>query len=262
MTQRDKDMVEEALHALFGEDDEDDTPSVAMPRERPRLLMAVDSSTSMHGLRDVTVMAVDSFNATLASQVPHCRATLVLFDTAVGAPLYNDVALPTVRSIEKEYNPYGGTALYDAIVSLIREAERSYPNDSVVLAFQTDGEDMNSTNSVHDATQAIRKAKERGWQVVFIGAAYGEHNQDNLAKIAHRMGIDPALLLTYNPASSKETFEGMAENIASWMEGKGDAGFTEAQRRLAGEIRKHTKSLTHETKRLTDGRDRRLLTQG
>lgn len=260
MSTTDKNLAEEALTALFGDDGDEEAP-VQVPRERPRLLMMVDASSSMQWLRGVTVMAVDAFNATLAHEVPHCKATLGVFSDTVDPPWYNDVPLPTVRSIDESYHPYGGTALYDAIVSTVKLAEKNYPDDSVVLAFQTDGEDMNSRSTINDATGAIRRARARGWQVVFIGASDNVTGQATLGMIGSHMGVDPNLVLTYNPSSSSKAFEGMAENIATWMKGYADAGFTDAQRRLAGEIRKHTRTLGHETKKLTDqsSQNRRLL---
>ena len=61
--------------------------------------------------------------------------------------------------------PDNGTALYDAIIKVVNE----YGSD-VNFQILTDGEDINSEHSNHDAIAALQKAKAKGWLVGFLAA--------------------------------------------------------------------------------------------
>src|ERR1700682_2207168 len=153
-----------------------------MPK-RLSCALVIDESGSMSGLRQATI---DGANAWLAAQRkdgPEDLLTLVTFDAPQDPTkprvrtLYDGVPLKEVVDLtHANYNPDGGTPLFDALGATISrvEADPRAADRSVVVVVMTDGLENASVEYTHEAIAAKIEQKERdGWTIMYLGA-----NQD------------------------------------------------------------------------------------
>jgi hypothetical protein len=77
----------------------------------------------------------------------------------------------------KDAQPDGGTPLYDA-VGLITSLMQQASDERAVLIVETDGEENMSVELTREgAKAALDRVRERGWQVVFLGADFDAFGQ-------------------------------------------------------------------------------------
>ncbi len=165
--------------------------------------LVLDESGSMSALRQATI---DGANAWLADQRrdgPEDLLTLVMFDNPPDATKpkvrvkVDGVALRDVRDLRLEdYNPDGGTPLFDAIGTTISriEADPRSADRSVVLLVMTDGQENASEEYDRAAIAAKIEQKERdGWTIMYLGA-----NQD-AKQFAEQACLDANFAVTYSP---------------------------------------------------------------
>jgi uncharacterized protein YegL len=163
--------------------------------------LVLDESGSMTPLRQATI---DGANAWLADQRrdgPEDMLTLVMFDNPPDATRpkvrvkVDGVALRDVRALSLEdYNPGGGTPLFDAIGTTISriEADPRSADRSVVLVVMTDGQENASEEYDRAAIAAKIEQKERdGWTIMYLGA-----NQD-AKQFADATCLDANFAVTY-----------------------------------------------------------------
>ncbi len=168
--------------------------------------LVLDESGSMSGLRQSTL---DGANAWLADQRkdgPEDLFTLVTFDAPQDPhkprvrALYAGVPLKEVADLTlADYNPDGGTPLFDAVGSTISriEADPRAADRSVVVVVMTDGLENASVEYTHDSIAAKIEQKERdGWTLMYLGA-----NQD-AKRVATTLRFDANLAVTYAPTAS------------------------------------------------------------
>lgn len=86
----------------------------------------------------------------------------------------------------------GSTALHDGITSTLRTALEAHAEERVTVAIVTDGfENASVSSGIEDVRSEIRRAHDRNWRVVFLGA-----NQDAIVT-ARAFGIAAARAMTY-----------------------------------------------------------------
>jgi hypothetical protein len=128
--------------------------------------------------------------------------------------------------------PRGNTALYDAmgrVLSLI--LSRFTREDKVVFVTVTDGGE-NASKEFRDASSVkalMKKATERGWECMFIGA-----NQDSIF-VAQQVGIAPTHSMNYaaNAVGTRSMYNTVSQNLASYSAGAtATMGFTDEDRKL------------------------------
>lgn len=150
------------------------------------ITVVLDRSGSMESMRQG---AIDGYNSFIAEQkkLPYGAVlTLVQFDheyeVVFSARDIREVPPLTVDT----YAPRGGTALRDAMVRAVAEAEKRLNGYQVpvigenrtereerqmIFVVITDGEDTSSKEvSPTAVADAMKGAKSRGWEVVLIGA--------------------------------------------------------------------------------------------
>ncbi len=145
----------------------------------------LDRSGSMQDMRDAVVDGFNTFVDEQRAVAAPAVLTLAQFDSEDPYEVLLDaVALGQLRRFDgHRYQPRGMTPLYDAIGSLIdqadariatRRAAGKRPEDQVVVVF-TDGAENDSRTWTRGAIFArIEACKTKGWTVVFLGA-----NQDS-----------------------------------------------------------------------------------
>ena len=137
----------------------------------------LDKSGSMGSLQGPTIEGVNAFIAGQRQGQGRALMSLTLFDTSFDVRFVGlDIReVPALGSRENRYQPQGGTALYDAVVTTIRGAEAWLANHpdfagDVVTVIQTDGEENSSTiASLDDVNALITEKTALGWEFIFQG---------------------------------------------------------------------------------------------
>jgi hypothetical protein len=174
---------------------------------------ALDKSGSMGSRVGLWSAALSGTNEFVQSQDPAINTTLpstktlfgmVLFDTVVQwrtsapAPTYSFVEINEfVPLTEAHFRPYGMTALYDSIMTLINGVDayiKDHPEQhiSVIIVIQTDGEENSSKTTQEALRLTITDRTTSGWKFTFLGA-----DQD-ACFAATRIGIDRISSLCYS----------------------------------------------------------------
>ena len=148
-------------------------PLANLSAQNPFLIAAfIDESGSMHAHKDEVL---DSLNRFIAEQrkvkTPTVLHLSMFCDTV--RHVYRAQPLDLVVPLRPDqYNPDGGTALFDAVGAGLDALVTEYPGQRRGLVFvHTDGQEQDS--HVYDAAKlgrSIAIAKQNGWDFVFVGA--------------------------------------------------------------------------------------------
>lgn len=172
-------------------------------------LMIVDESGSMSIIHQ---QAFSGMNETLQTvramqkQFPDTdqRVTLVTFDTGHTKWHYDNTAATETKELEwKDYQPGGGTPLYDAIGAAVSKVNAQIEKDyKVLVTIITDGEENSSREwTLKMIRNLIEKLKKEGWTFTLIGT-------DNLdvESMAQTMAIDEHLKFTEDAVGTTQMF--------------------------------------------------------
>lgn len=162
------------------------------------IIFVIDKSGSMGHLVNDTI---GGFNSFVESQKDDTKTTLttVLFDTTWKV-LHDGIDVYEVEPMTtKEYIPYGGTAMLDAIGETINRVQDRYDElgekkpDNVLFVITTDGEENSSCkfNKAQIEKMIKHQTKGHGWEFIFLGA-----NMDAV-KEANTLGINANRAVNY-----------------------------------------------------------------
>lgn len=132
------------------------------------------------------------------------RISLLTFDSGHKTFKYDNVKAESVHRLSsKDYNPCGGTPLYDAIGTAISKLNaQTTEHDNVLVTIITDGEENCSQEyNLKMVKTLIDKMKKQGWTFTLIGT-------DNLdvEGMAGKMCIDNHLAFTQDDRGTREMF--------------------------------------------------------
>lgn len=132
------------------------------------------------------------------------RISLLTFDSGHKTFKYDNVKAESVHRLSsKDYNPCGGTPLYDAIGTAISMLNaQTTERDNVLVTIITDGEENCSQEyNLKMVKTLIDKMKKQGWTFTLIGT-------DNLdvEGMAGKMCIDNHLAFTQDDRGTREMF--------------------------------------------------------
>ena len=132
------------------------------------------------------------------------RISLLTFDSRHKTFKYDNVKAESVHRLgSKDYNPCGGTPLYDAIGTAISKLNaQTTERDNVLVTIITDGEENCSQEyNLKMVKTLIDKMKKQGWTFTLIGT-------DNLdvEGMAGKMCIDNHLAFTQDDRGTREMF--------------------------------------------------------
>ena len=132
------------------------------------------------------------------------RISLLTFDSGHKTFKYDNVKADNVNTLSaRDYNPRGGTPLYDAIgISIAKLNAQTSEKDNVLVTIITDGEENCSEEyNLHMVKTLISKMKKQGWTFTLIGT-------DNLdvEGMAGSMNIDNHLAFTQDDRGTQEMF--------------------------------------------------------
>lgn len=172
-------------------------------------LLVVDESGSMSIIEHQALVGINETLTTIQKmQQTHKeleqRVTLITFDSTHKKLFYDNVAANKANPLKpRDYNPCGGTPLYDAIgMGIAKINAQTTADDSVLVTIITDGEENCSDEySLRMIKNLIEKLKKQNWTFTFIGT-------DNLdvESIACGMGIDNHLQFTEDEEGTREMF--------------------------------------------------------
>ena len=132
------------------------------------------------------------------------RISLLTFDSGHKTFKYDNVKADNVNTLSaRDYNPRGGTPLYDAIgISIAKLNAQTSETDKVLVTIITDGEENCSEEyNLHMVKTLISKMKKQGWTFTLIGT-------DNLdvEGMAGSMNIDNHLAFTQDEEGTRMMF--------------------------------------------------------
>ena len=164
------------------------------------LAVLLDRSGSMQSIKADTEGGVAAYLEEQRKLPRHTQVTFAQFDTEYET-VYSNVPIAEVPP--PVLAPRGGTALYDAVGTLVTEVgaelaarpESERPG-SVIVVVLTDGHENSSREWTHDAVRSLITQQQEvyNWDFLFLGA-----NMDAV-EIGSRMGFAPTQSITYAAA--------------------------------------------------------------
>jgi hypothetical protein len=150
---------------------------------------------------------------------------------------YEAVPVKEVPDLTAEmFQPRGGTPLIDAAFTTIRAVEASIAGRTdvkVVLAIQTDGQEMHSReNTWEDLRSLVAEKEAAGWEILFMGAGIDAYNE------ASKMGVSRDKTLSYgnDMAQTRAAFETTAAKTVMFSSGAAQSmAYTSAEKLRAGD---------------------------
>lgn len=173
-------------------------------------MIVVDESGSMQVIREQALVGMNETIETIVKmQKLHedieQRLTLLTFDTGHTTFHFDNAPASRVGPLNRsEYNPGGGTPLYDAIgLGIAKINAICDEEDSVLVTIITDGEENSSREyNLRMIKNLIEKLKKHNWTFTLIGT-------DNLdvEGIAGSMGIKNHMEFHQDVEGTKAMFE-------------------------------------------------------
>lgn len=173
-------------------------------------LVILDESGSMCCVHGQTISGCNEtlngirFNAKEHGDIQQF-VSIYCFDTTNSRYIFENVPIENVRNItEDDYNPCGGTPLYDAIGETVTALRRLTVNSDTVgnVTIITDGMENASRRWSHgDVVRLINSLKAKGWVFTFMGA-----NID-VECTAKGLGIDSYMKFEQTDEGMSEMFE-------------------------------------------------------
>lgn len=183
-----------------------------MEPQRVLIGFVLDKSGSMGTIAHETVTGFNEWLDEAKRTMPDALLTLTLFDTEYQTR-YENAPIRSVKSLSN-FNPYGMTALLDAVgdtITRMEQEERSGKYDKVLLIVQTDGYENSSTRfSAWQIRQLIEKHTQDGWTFVALGA-----DVDAWASFS-QLGFGRGNVIAYAGAATSDTFRTLAQNTATY----------------------------------------------
>lgn len=163
-----------------------------MRQDLTEILVILDRSGSMSGVKSTTVESLNKFIMEQRAFPGEANISIYQFDTMFDY-IRNSENIKTTKLLDNdEYQPRGGTALYDAMCYGIDEMGKKLASTSennraskVMCVVLTDGEENASKafNKFQVQERVDRQSKSYNWQFIYLGA-----NQDAIMS-AQSLGI-------------------------------------------------------------------------
>ncbi|MEO0982035.1 MAG: vWA domain-containing protein [Pseudomonadota bacterium] len=159
--------------------------------------------------------------------------TLAVFDAQEGLQfdvLRKDVQPEAWTDVTNdEASPRGMTPLFDAIGKMISIAEEDAPEKAVIVVM-TDGMENSSREMTKDqARAALDRARNRGWEVVFLGAEFANFSD------ADAVGVAASKSMAVGQGTFSQSMERLGKKSRDYGQGEGEIIFDEEDRAVANE---------------------------
>lgn len=189
-------------------------------------LIVLDESGSMNSMRAATIEGCNSvINAAREVQAEntdtqHSLMSIYAFQSGYSERpsryLIKHQPVAGVADLtEKDYRPWGGTPLYDAVGETLTELDAvasTHVDATGIITIITDGMENSSTRFSHaDCVRLIDRFKEMGWAVNFIGA-----NID-VEKVSAELHIDNRVSFHANSNGMRNIMADMVSHSKEFM---------------------------------------------
>ena len=200
----------------------------------------LDRTGSMSGIWAEALGSVNAYVHALAKPEDGAapeqgeKVTLAVFDHQAGLQfdvLRRGVALADWKNVsDADATPRGMTPLFDAIARIVALAEADQPARAI-LVIMTDGAENASTEVTRDgAKAALDRARERGWEVVFLGADFAKFGD------AAAVGVSRSKAMAMSPGMFEDTMNLLAKKTRHYYSAaSAPVDFDEADRKASGE---------------------------
>ncbi len=144
--------------------------------EQTHIAMVLDRSGSMGSCRKATIDAVNKYllEARQDAALKEADFSLKIFDSQSIDEVRSGVIINVKDLAEVDFQPRGGTPLYDAVGRGIDDLDGKLVNagsGKAILVIVTDGEENSSRRHTHASISELIKARQGvGWLIVFLGA--------------------------------------------------------------------------------------------
>ena len=175
----------------------------------------------------------NSFLSDQRAEEGEATVTLVDFDTTVDVTYQSRPVEDAPELTESTYTPSGQTALHDAIVTAVEQADSRFDEmdgeqipENVIIVVLTDGKENASETPKATVRKMVEARQEDGWEFLFIGA-----NQD-AALTAGKIGVDKDRTLDMDASSegTQAAYDSASERISNAREQGTTGGFTDEDR--------------------------------
>lgn len=176
-------------------------------------LIIVDESGSMQPIKEATLSGINETIASIRSaqeefaETQHHTLTLVTFDTNHGKqPVRTIIKNRPISEVKEfsDFNPGGGTPLYDAMgesISNLHKLIKTDPNSSAVVTILTDGLENASKEWTADSLRKlIMQLKGEGWTFSYMGAAH------DVKEVTDLLAIDNAVEFSHDTLGAENTW--------------------------------------------------------
>ena len=200
----------------------------------------LDRTGSMSSIWDEALSSVNTYAKDVSTPEEgevddlETSVTLAVFDAQDG--LQFDVLRSNIGKgqwsdvTNDEANPRGMTPLFDAIGQIVSLAEKDAPEKAVIVVM-TDGRENSSRELTKEgAKAALDRARQKGWEVVFLGAEFASFDD------AESLGNAGSKNMAVSAPQMQATMSNLAKKSRSY--GKGEEAeiiFDEADRAQSGE---------------------------
>ncbi|WP_051973695.1 vWA domain-containing protein [Cryobacterium sp. MLB-32] len=178
------------------------------------MLLVIDRSGSMTGIRDDMVGGLTTMLAEQAAEPGMLTVDIVTFDTEIET----QCSLADPKSVTIQLDPRGATALFDAIGQsvtgfgrvLAALPEHARP-ETVQVVVVTDGDENSSREFSLDAVRALvtRQKEQYSWDFMFLGA-----NQDAVLS-GENLGFDAGSSMTF--VASADAVSNMSASMGRYV---------------------------------------------
>ena len=172
-----------------------------MKEKNVKIVCILDSSGSMHSVKQETIDGFNSFLETQKEMKDNATLSLIQFNSIYNVTYKNKSIKKAPLLNNLTYTPGSFTALNDAIGrTLVTLKAESGITDEIIVCILTDGlENFSKEFSRKDVQSLVKECEqEYGWVFIYLGA-----NQDAFAE-SEKYGMDATNSFTYN-----QTTEGM-----------------------------------------------------
>lgn len=187
-------------------DDEDDLSSSS----KTHVAILLDESGSMIGTD--TVKSINSYLKELSSEAKKYRITITKFGGTTYKTIRNNVSPKKALLDNDEYQPSGGTPLYDAIGNTINKIKHK----KTLFVVLTDGQENASREYSHETIQKLIKEKEqKQWNFVYLGA---DMKESRAREYGQRMGFSGGNIGIFSKQRFGAAMHMMAQGTQSFQQ--------------------------------------------
>ena len=146
-----------------------------MSHKTTDLYVLIDRSGSMRPLAATVVKEVNRLAHNVGANDPEATVTIIAFDSNDVFDVLTDHEAPRGQVLSQtDYQPGGGTPLYDAISETLtfvsRHQRRNRPARRIVVAVMTDGQENSSRHyTALDVLGKIQRRQAAGWDLLYLG---------------------------------------------------------------------------------------------